>query len=139
MQSFVPAFNSMELLLKNEHNTWAHLFFMLANLVFGTIVQLNSVEWLFIALAVSLVFLSELFNTALEKLADKVDPNFTPINRGCERLCLACCFIRFYFCGNRESACCGTKSDRAYLWSLNRVKPVKNTIFTSKNKVQLFT
>ena len=52
---------------------------MLASIVFGIIVQLNSVEWLFIALAVSLVFLSELFNTAIEKLADKVEPSFSPI------------------------------------------------------------
>ena len=79
VQSFAPAFNGIKLLFKNEHNAWVHLFFMLAIIVLGTIVQLNSVEWLFIALAVSLVFLYELFNTALEKLADKVEPSFSTI------------------------------------------------------------
>tara|TARA_R110000868_G_scaffold34134_1_gene123426 strand:+ start:243 stop:620 length:378 start_codon:yes stop_codon:yes gene_type:complete len=76
MQSFVPAFNGVKLLFKNEHNAWVHLFFMIVSIALGTILQLNNVEWIFVALAISLVFLSELFNTAIEKLSDKVEPNF---------------------------------------------------------------
>lgn len=78
-QSFIPAYNGIKLLFKNEHNAWVHLFFTIVALVFGIVVQLTSTEWLFLSLAIALVFLSELFNTSLEKLADKVEPTFDPL------------------------------------------------------------
>jgi len=78
MQSFVPAFNEVQLLFKSEHNAWVHLFFMIGATIAGVVLQINSIDWLFLILAITLVFLSELFNTALERLADKVEPNFNP-------------------------------------------------------------
>jgi len=74
LQSFIPAFNGIKLLFQNEHNAWVHLFFMTAVSIAGIIVQLTATEWLF--LAIVLVFLSELFNTAIERLSDRVEPNF---------------------------------------------------------------
>ena len=77
-QSFVPAFNGVRLLFISEHNAWVHLFCMIAATISGVLLQINNIEWLFLSLAIILVFLSELFNTALEKLADKVEPDFNP-------------------------------------------------------------
>lgn len=78
VQSFVPAFNGVRLLFKSEHNAWVHLFFMIAATIAGVLLQINNMEWLFLILAIILVFISELFNTALEKLADKVEQGFNP-------------------------------------------------------------
>ena len=78
VQNCVPAFNGVRLLFKSEHNAWVHLFFMIAATIAGVLLQINNMEWLFLILAIILVFISELFNTALEKLADKVEPGFNP-------------------------------------------------------------
>jgi diacylglycerol kinase (ATP) len=76
LQSFIPAFNGIKLLFQNEHNSWVHLFCAVGSVIIGIVVQLSSIEWLFLLLAIALVFFAELFNTALERLADKVEPNF---------------------------------------------------------------
>ena len=78
VQSFVPAFNGVRLLFKSEHNAWVHLFFIIVATIAGVLLQINNMEWLFLILAIILVFISELFNTALEKLADKVEQGFNP-------------------------------------------------------------
>ena len=78
LQSFIPAFNGIKLLFQSEHNSWVHLFCMVVSITIGIVVQLTSMEWLFLSLAIALVFFAELFNTALERLADKVEPNFDP-------------------------------------------------------------
>ena len=78
LQSFIPAFNGIKLLFQNEHNSWVHLFCMVVSITIGIVVQLTSMEWLFLSLAIALVFFAELFNTAIERLADKVEPNFDP-------------------------------------------------------------
>ncbi len=49
---------------------------MVVVILAGIIVQLSKTEWLFMALAIVIVFISELFNTALERLADKVESKF---------------------------------------------------------------
>jgi len=78
VQSFVPAFNGVLLLFKSEHNAWVHLLLMVASIITGILLQINSTDWLFLTLAITMVFMSELINTAIEKLADKVEPNFNP-------------------------------------------------------------
>ena len=69
-------YTCIKLLFIKEHNSRIHLLLTATVLLAGIIVQLSHVEWLFMALSIAIVFISELFNTALERLADKVEPNF---------------------------------------------------------------
>jgi diacylglycerol kinase len=44
----------------------------------GFYLQLKTAEWLWIIAAMALVFIAELFNTAIETLVDLVSPEFNP-------------------------------------------------------------
>ena len=53
-----------------------HLLASLFVLFFGFYFQIKSNEWLWIILAISLVWITEAINTAIEKLVDFVSPDF---------------------------------------------------------------
>ncbi|MBN1927248.1 MAG: diacylglycerol kinase family protein [Prolixibacteraceae bacterium] len=71
--SFRYAFNGICLLFRNEHNAWIHLVITLAVIGFGIWLPLSVTEWILVIFAVGFVFSAEMFNSALEKLADAVD------------------------------------------------------------------
>lgn len=66
-------------LLRTQHNAWIHaaatLLVIAAALGFG----LNAYEWLWLVLAMVLVWMAEAFNTALELLADAVTRERHPL------------------------------------------------------------
>ncbi|MGQ0559639.1 MAG: diacylglycerol kinase family protein [Sphingosinicella sp.] len=60
-----------------EHNGWIHAGATAAVVVTGILCRLTANEWLWIVLAIVLVWLAEALNTAIERLADAVtlEPN----------------------------------------------------------------
>jgi diacylglycerol kinase len=76
IKSFSFAFNGIIKLIKNEHNARIHLVAMICVVIFGILLKIEPAEWISIVIVVGLVLLSELFNTAIEKLADMVDPEW---------------------------------------------------------------
>ncbi len=76
IKSFLFAFNGIKNLIKNEHNARIHLVVMLVVIIFGFIFNITLTEWISIVVVIGLVLLSELFNTAIEKLSDIVDPKW---------------------------------------------------------------
>jgi diacylglycerol kinase (ATP) len=56
----------------NEHNGWIHAVTTVAVLLASIAFQLSLGEWRWIILAISLVWLAEGFNTAIERLADAI-------------------------------------------------------------------
>jgi len=65
-------------LVKNEKNAWIHLAATLFVTALGILIKLNPTEWLFILLAIFLVWITELINTAIEELVNLVEPNTHP-------------------------------------------------------------
>ncbi len=76
VQSFLFAFKGIIILLKSEPNARIHLVAMICAVALGIVFRINTFEWISLAIVIGLVFLSELFNTAIEKLADVVDPEW---------------------------------------------------------------
>lgn len=74
IQSLTHAFSGIIDLLKNERNSRFHLVATILVIIVSTILQISPMEWLFITLAIFLVWISEAFNTSLEKLFDLVEP-----------------------------------------------------------------
>jgi len=72
IRSFKFAFNGLWIAIKNEHNFWIHMFAAIAVVFVGVILKLNIKEWTIITFAIGLVFVSELFNTAIERLCDYI-------------------------------------------------------------------
>ena len=79
IQSFTHALRGLVDLFKYEHNSRIHLVSAIITIIAGFLLKITSAEWLIIILIIGLVFITELINTAIERLADKVQPEFDPI------------------------------------------------------------
>jgi diacylglycerol kinase (ATP) len=73
--SFKFAINGLRALIKNEHNSRIHLFAAIVAIMAGILLKINLVEWSLIIVVMGIVFLAELFNSAMEALSDFVDPD----------------------------------------------------------------
>ncbi len=76
IKSFTYAFRGIMSLVNKEHNARIHLVILVLVIVAGLIFKLGTHEWMAVVFASGLVFVSELLNTAIEKLADEVDPKW---------------------------------------------------------------
>ena len=74
IRSFSYALSGIVSLIKNEHNAWIHLAALLVVIVLGFLLGIELQEWALIAAAIGLVFMAELLNTAVERLADYISP-----------------------------------------------------------------
>ena len=75
IQSFGFALNGLKIMLREEHNSRIHLF--CACLVIGLmfIFNLSPIEIGLLIMVIGMVFTAELFNSALENLADHLSPD----------------------------------------------------------------
>ncbi len=78
LRSFRFAFNGIISFLRKEHNAWIHLLATIVVITLGFITNVSSGEWLALLLAVALVWMSEMFNTCIEKLIDFVSTDRHP-------------------------------------------------------------
>ena len=68
--SFRYAFKGLYYALKTQPNFSVHLFLAVLAVFLGLIFSINSFEWLILALTISSVVVSEMFNTAIETVTD---------------------------------------------------------------------
>lgn len=78
LSSFLPAFEGLHFLIINEKNAVVHLIATVIVLIFSFTFKINAYEWELIILAITLVWFSEIINTALEKLTDLIQPELHP-------------------------------------------------------------
>jgi diacylglycerol kinase len=76
LKSFSFAMHGLSYLLKNEHNSRIHLVASIISIILGIILKLNIIEWSLLIIVIGIVFLAELFNSAVETLADIIDPEW---------------------------------------------------------------
>ncbi len=76
LNSFRFAFCGISSLLKNEHNARIHTLAAVIALATGIILKIRIQDWCLLIIVIGLVFLTELFNTSLETIADAVDPEW---------------------------------------------------------------
>lgn len=74
IKSFTYAFNGLRVLFREEHNARIHLFATVCVIVAGILLKLSPMEWAAVVFAIGLVFGGEIFNSAIEDLADVVCP-----------------------------------------------------------------
>ncbi|MFY0592478.1 diacylglycerol kinase family protein [Roseivirga sp.] len=78
INSFRYAWRGIRSTIWQEHNFRIHLFAALIVILGGFYFNISNTDWSLIVLAISLVFITELLNTAIEKLVDLKEPNFNP-------------------------------------------------------------
>ncbi|MFZ5704027.1 MAG: diacylglycerol kinase family protein [Pseudomonadota bacterium] len=78
MESFVYAVHGLRSLVRTEHNAQLHLAASAAVIATGFLLKISVDDWRWIALAITLVWIAEAFNTAIEELCDRVTTEFDP-------------------------------------------------------------
>lgn len=78
-KSFKYAWQGIVGLFKHEPNAQIHLAAAILVVMVGSTQELSAGEWCAIAICIGGVFMAEAFNTAIEKLADKVCAEQDPI------------------------------------------------------------
>jgi diacylglycerol kinase (ATP) len=76
VKSFGYALRGLGFVLRSQHNAWIHLGLTVAVIAAGYALQLQPDEWRWIVLAIALVWVAEIVNTAFEHLCDVVQPEF---------------------------------------------------------------
>jgi len=76
LKSLKYAFNGAVKLITTEHSIMVQSSLAVALIFAGFFFEINKTEWLFQTLAIGLVLSIEGLNTAVEKVADFIHPNF---------------------------------------------------------------
>jgi len=79
LHSFRYALAGLRTLLMTQHNAWIHAVATVLVVVAGLVLGLSAAEWCWLVLAMTLVWMAEALNTALEFLADAVTQDFHPL------------------------------------------------------------
>ncbi|MCJ7717157.1 MAG: diacylglycerol kinase family protein [Anaerolineales bacterium] len=74
LRSIGVALEGIKYVLITQQNARIHAVFTLAVFLVGWLFQLNRLEWICLLLTVSLVWMAEIFNTAVEKTVDVISP-----------------------------------------------------------------
>lgn len=79
LRSFAYACAGIRTLLSTQHNAWIHAMATVLVIAAGAYFRLAAADWLWLVLAISMVWTAEAFNTALELLADAVTREHQPL------------------------------------------------------------
>lgn len=74
--SFSHALRGLIYLVKNEHNARIHVAILVIAIVIGVLLKITPAEWIAIAIVSGMVLISELVNSAIENLADIIEPEW---------------------------------------------------------------
>lgn len=76
---FVYAFRGIAYAVRHERNFVVHILASIAVIIGGLWLGVSLVEWAILIVVIGLVFMAEVFNTAIEQLVNKVSPEFHPL------------------------------------------------------------
>lgn len=74
LQSFKHAFNGLKILINEEHNTRIHVVAAVFVICLSLVLKINTLEWLAIIICIGMVFIAEIFNSAIENICDFISP-----------------------------------------------------------------
>lgn len=76
LKSFDYAFRGLKFFFLSQHNAWVHSLSVVLVIALGVGLKISTAEWIWVIFAIGLVFVAEIFNTALEELVDLVSPTY---------------------------------------------------------------
>lgn len=74
LKSFQYAFQGLKVMLLEEHNSRIHLVAAIIVILAGFLLKISLMEWVLLAIVIGSVFISELFNSAIEHFANHLSP-----------------------------------------------------------------
>ncbi len=81
LESFRHAFAGLWYVLRTQRNAWIHAFVTVGVIFLGLWLQIGFRDWALIILAIFVVWLAEIINTALEAITDLASPEVHPLAR----------------------------------------------------------
>lgn len=75
--SFKYAFHGIWLLLRYEHSAWLHGMIGICTVIAGFLFHISPMEWVAVVIVCGCVLAAEALNTAIERLADVVSPEYS--------------------------------------------------------------
>jgi diacylglycerol kinase len=81
IKSATHAWRGIGILIKSSHNAWGHIFLGLLAIYLGIILNISSVEWVLLFLAMGIVIITETINTAFEIDINLTSPEYHPYAR----------------------------------------------------------
>lgn len=75
VQKFKVAFDGIIVAYKKDNSIKLQFVLAIIALIFFAIIQIEWFDWIFVFLAIGLVVVSELFNTAIETICDTIEPH----------------------------------------------------------------
>lgn len=78
LKSFVYAGRGLRYLVQDEHNARVHLAASVVVLFLGFSFEVSANDWCWLVVAMAIVWLAEAFNTMVEELCDRIQPEFDP-------------------------------------------------------------
>jgi diacylglycerol kinase len=79
LASYRYAFRGIWLAFRSENNMIIHLAAAVAVLLVNYLLRVTVTEWLITLILIGLAWMAEIFNTAIEKLADRVSKDHDPL------------------------------------------------------------
>jgi diacylglycerol kinase (ATP) len=76
--SFGYAWQGIKALFRTEHNAWIHTAIAIAVVIAAILLKVSSTEAIVLVSATAFVFVTEILNTAIEKLADFISLQMHP-------------------------------------------------------------
>ena len=89
LKSFRYAFAGIRNLLVYEHNSRIHLLAAILAAILGIVLHISLWQWAILAIVVFGVFIAEIFNSAIENLADAVSPGYNDAIKRVKDYCAA--------------------------------------------------
>ncbi|MDE6218663.1 MAG: diacylglycerol kinase family protein [Muribaculaceae bacterium] len=78
-RSFVYAFRGIRKLISEEHNARIHTAAAILAIAAGIWLRISATEWAIVAICIGSVLAAEAINSAVEALANKVNPEYDPL------------------------------------------------------------
>ncbi|HEX4146967.1 MAG TPA: diacylglycerol kinase family protein [Pirellulales bacterium] len=75
---FGSAFRGLSRGIRGESNFFFHLFAAAVTIAASMVFKISAVEWCFVIVSITAVFAAEMFNTAIESLAQAVSRQYNP-------------------------------------------------------------
>jgi diacylglycerol kinase len=79
IKSFSYALQGLKTFFSTQHNAWIHFVISLLVIAAGFYFRIYQNDWLWIVFAITIVFITEMVNTAIEFLSDFVSPEIHPM------------------------------------------------------------
>lgn len=77
--SFKYAFAGWWHVIRTQQNAWIHALASVLVVIFSIWLEISTIEWALIIIAVAFVWTAEFFNTALEAIVDMMTENHHPL------------------------------------------------------------